>query len=108
VAIGSLIWGKDGNLYGTTSDGGTGGYGTLFEISPTGAFTSLHSFDRVNDGSLPVAALTQDRGGNLYGTTEYDGGAGHGSGTVFKLAPDGTLSVIHAFNDYDAFGSNPA
>ena len=105
---GSLIWGKDGNLYGTTSDGGSNGYGTIFEISPAGAFTSLHSFDRLNDGSIPLAALTEDRSGNLYGTTKYDGGAGHGSGTVFRLAPDGTFSVIRTFNDYDAIGSHPA
>jgi uncharacterized repeat protein (TIGR03803 family) len=104
---GSLMWGKDGNLYGTTSGGGSNGDGTIFEISPAGVFTSLHSFDSFNDGSVPLAALIQDKSGNLYGTTKYDGGAGHGSGTVFMLAPDRTFSAIFAFNDYDAFGSHP-
>jgi uncharacterized repeat protein (TIGR03803 family) len=74
----------NGNLYGTTAGGGTnGGYGTVFQISSTGALTSLYSFTGGNDGANPQAGLVQTSDGNLYGTTA-DGGQGI-AGTVFRL-----------------------
>jgi uncharacterized repeat protein (TIGR03803 family) len=90
----ALVQGTDGNLYGTTPGGGAAGYGTVFEITPAGALTTLHSFDRT-DGAQPGAALVQGSDGNFYGTT-YLGGAA-GLGTVFKMSPAGTLTTLHSF-----------
>jgi uncharacterized repeat protein (TIGR03803 family) len=89
-----------GNLYGTTLEGGgsgCGGYGcgTVFKIAPDGAETVLYVFQGGTDGSYPQAGLLRDNRGNLYGTTQYDGA--HNGGTVFRIAPDGTESVIYAF-----------
>jgi uncharacterized repeat protein (TIGR03803 family) len=71
-------------LYGTTTNGGPGKGGTVFELDPnTGHIKVLHSFSGV-DGADPVGALHTHKG-MLYGTT-YAGGAG-GTGTIFKLAP---------------------
>jgi uncharacterized repeat protein (TIGR03803 family) len=79
-----LVQGSDGNFYGTTYEGGTIGYGTVFQISPSGNYTNLYSFgSSPNDGVYPQATLVQGSDGNFYGTT-YEGGA-YNYGTVFKL-----------------------
>jgi uncharacterized repeat protein (TIGR03803 family) len=78
-----LIQGTDGDFYGTTSVGGANSEGTVFEITPTGMLTTLHSFDGT-DGGDPVAALVQDTNGMFYGTTVSGGGVG--DGTVFSLS----------------------
>ena len=84
-----LIFDAAGNLYSTTSLGGTYGEGTAFELTPTGGgrWTEavLHSFGSGTDGSSPSAVLIFDAAGNLYGTT-YAGGP-YGGGTVFELTP---------------------
>src|SRR6185369_4971707 len=69
--------------------------------------TSLHSFPAdPGDGALPQGGLIADATGNLYGTT-LGGGIGNGYGTVFKLTPAGTESVLHAFTGGDgAFPGN--
>ena len=100
-----LVQATDGNLYGTTSGGGTScsalpGCGTVFKITPSGSFTTLYSFcaqggASCTDGNEPAAALVQASDGNLYGTTFY-GGAWH-SGTVFKITLGGVLTTIHSF-----------
>lgn len=86
-----LLFDAMGNLYGTAQYGGTGGYGTAFELSPNGSgdWTAkpLHSFGR-KDGQNPEAALIFDNLGNLYSTTPY--GGQNLWGTVFKLSPDGS------------------
>jgi uncharacterized repeat protein (TIGR03803 family) len=90
-----LIGDEAGNLYGTTYSGGSNNCGTVFEIAPNGAETVLYSFRGGNDGENPEAGLIADSAGNLYGTTLV-GGSG-GFGTVFKLAPNGTETVLHTF-----------
>jgi uncharacterized repeat protein (TIGR03803 family) len=95
-----LIADKIGNLYGTTTAGGPNGYGTVFELTPDGTETVLYSFKAGNDGNFPIGGVNMDKTGNLYGTTTYGGGPhckGEGCGTVFKLAPDGTETVLFAF-----------
>lgn len=91
-----LVQGFNGNFYGTTYSGGANGEGTVFEITPAGTLTVLHSFgSQTNDGTRPYAGLVQATNGNLYGTT-YSGGA-NGYGTVFQITPDGALTTLYSF-----------
>jgi uncharacterized repeat protein (TIGR03803 family) len=91
VPIPALVQGTDGNFYGTTQWEGanpscTYGCGTIFSMTPSGAFTTLHNFCTTSgcvDGATPVAALTQDTNGKFYGTTAYGGTSN--DGTVFSL-----------------------
>jgi hypothetical protein len=93
-----LIADANGNLFGTTSNGGIGadpGYGTVFEIVNKGSaatpdyttgFTTLYSFTWTgSDGANPIAGLIADANGDLFGTTSLGGSSG-GYGTVFELA----------------------
>ncbi len=94
----NLIVDRAGNLYGTTYLGGSGGgYGTVYKLARNGTETVLHAFQGA-DGSMPAAGVVMDATGNLYGTTEYGGDSpSEGYGTVFKLSPDGTHTVLHSF-----------
>jgi len=111
--FGGLVQATNGNFYGTTFGGGANGAGTVFEITPGGTLTTLHSFTGYpSDGANPVAALVQATDGNFYGTTPYGGantqfcgGFGAGCGTVFKITPSGTLTTLHSFDSTD--GSDP-
>src|SRR5271157_153214 len=101
-----LVMDRAGNLYGTGQTGGANGQGTVFKLSPSGAETLLYTFgSQSGDGSYPFAGLVLDETGNLYGTT-YSGGA-NGGGTVFKLAPTGTETVLYSFGSRSGDGSNP-
>jgi len=90
------IQGTDGNFYGTTTVG-TGGtaHGTVYKVSPAGAFTVLYQFDNTH-GSFPLAPLIQAKDGNFYGTTR-DGGTA-GLGTAFKITSAGALTVLYNFD----------
>ena len=91
-----LVQGSDGNFYGTTGAGGTSDDGTVFKITPSGTETVLHAFAKSgSDGETPYAGLIQGSDGNFYGTT-YFGGA-NGLGTVFKVTPSGTETVLYSF-----------
>ncbi|HEY2474255.1 MAG TPA: choice-of-anchor tandem repeat GloVer-containing protein [Candidatus Cybelea sp.] len=83
-----------GALYGTTIDGGTHTFGTVFVRTATGVKT-LYSFKGGSDGSGPTGALVPF-GGKLYGTTEYGGPAG--DGTVFNISATGHEQVVYSFN----------
>jgi uncharacterized repeat protein (TIGR03803 family) len=118
--MGSLIFDSNGNLYGTTSQGGAGGCldasgyyigcGIVFELSPSAnSWTekTIYNFVPSNhDGQSPMADLIFDSAGNLYGTTKFGGywnaGYGIGLGTVFTLQPRGngtwSESIIYAFD----------
>jgi uncharacterized repeat protein (TIGR03803 family) len=101
-----LILDKTGNLYGTTYVGGANGYGTVFKITPTGTETVLHSFAFDGaDGFNPYAALVFDKTGNLYGTTVL--GGVNELGTVFKITPTGTETVLHSFANDGTDGYYP-
>ncbi len=94
----SLIQASDGNFYGTTASGGTQacivGCGTVFQITPDGAFTTLYRFSGP-DGSAPDAGVIQAGDGDFYGTTS--GGGTNGGGTIFKITSAGTLTVLYNF-----------
>jgi uncharacterized repeat protein (TIGR03803 family) len=91
-----LVQAVDGNLYGTTLTGGAKGYGTVFKVTPSGAFTTLHSFCSQSgcpDGEFPQTGLVQATNGNLYGTTIV--GGAYGTGTIFEITPGGTLTTLY-------------
>ncbi|HEX3432189.1 MAG TPA: choice-of-anchor tandem repeat GloVer-containing protein [Rhizomicrobium sp.] len=106
---GGLVRDGNGNLYGTTEYGsGTGcggsGCGTVFEVTPKGKETILYQFTGGSDGQWPLASLVRDGTGNLYGMTKLGGGTG--GGTVFKIATDGSETILHAFTGGND-GSSP-
>jgi uncharacterized repeat protein (TIGR03803 family) len=88
-----LVENADGMFYGTTASGGQCTLcGTVFRLSPGGAFQVLYAFEPDSDtGRWPVASLVADAAGNLYGTTALTRGA------VFQITPDGDVTVLHAF-----------
>jgi len=99
--VGGLVLDQAGNLYGATGTGGSGGGGTVYELSPSGGgwtFSLLYSFTATGYDPGPLNTLTLDAAGNLYGAT-YGGGA-FGYGTAFKLTHrDGswTYTDLHDF-----------
>lgn len=92
-----LAQGRNGNLYGTASSGGTNGNGVVFEMTAEGKLTVLHDFDRT-DGDYPQAPLLLSTDGSFYGTT-YDGGSGYESyGTIFKISGGGKFKSLFSFD----------
>jgi uncharacterized repeat protein (TIGR03803 family) len=107
---GTLVRDAKGNLYGTTEYGGNlkvqcvgmPGCGVVFKISPSGRETVLHRFTGKADGGQPLAGLTMDSTGNLYGTTAGGGKSGCnyfavGCGVVFKIDSTGKYTVLYRF-----------
>jgi uncharacterized repeat protein (TIGR03803 family) len=102
--LAALVQGSDGNLYGTTWDGGANGEGMVFSITPAGVETVLYSFGATKtDGTGPQATLIQDSDGNFLGTTP-SGGA-NGDGTVFKVTPAGVETVLYSFGASQSDGT---
>jgi uncharacterized repeat protein (TIGR03803 family) len=114
---GNLVMDAAGNLYGTTVYGGIYEYGAVFKLAQSSGKwreTVIQSFTGRGDGATPVAGLTFDSTGNLYGTTQQGGDLGRcggdGCGTVFKLVPNSNggwnETVLHDFFDHP--GDSPA
>ena len=108
-----LVWDAFGNLYGTTEGGGQYGGGTVFELTPLdGAWTEtiIHSFGFGDDGITPIAAVTFDNSGNLYGTASEGGGSENG-GIVFELSLSSggnwTETLVHQFHPRQGDGGQP-
>jgi uncharacterized repeat protein (TIGR03803 family) len=101
---GSLPWGglvlaTNGNFYGTTSEAGANGWGTIFKITPKASLTPLYSFcaqTNCTDGAAPVIGLVQASDGNFYGTTQTAAIFGN-SGTIFKITPGRKFTTLHTF-----------
>jgi uncharacterized repeat protein (TIGR03803 family) len=108
-----LTWDPLGNLYGTTS-GAMMGRGAVFELSPgpTGwtekvLYTFCPNFPHCSDGRQPMAGVTFDKSGNLYGTTQFGGhGGGEGWGIAYELSPtlggDWRETAVHLFSSSSA------
>ncbi len=95
-----LTQGADGNFYGTTYHGGTRGCGTVFQISPSGVYTSLYSFESNHpDGCASRNQLVQGSDGNFYGTT-YDS-------TVFRISAGGNETNLFSLISSPANGNDP-
>jgi uncharacterized repeat protein (TIGR03803 family) len=98
----SVIFDKAGKLYGSAYAGGTHGYGTVFQLKPSGSSwteNTVYAFQSASDGGSPFGGVVFDNAGNLYGATS-GGGPGSG-GTVYELMPaDGswTFGVVYSFN----------
>ncbi len=108
--IAGLVRDPQGNLYGTTNQGGAPGCfglgcGTVFEVTQSGTETVLYAFTGAVDGENPVAALVQDAKGNLYGTTGQ--GGAQCCGTVFQITPSDTQTVLFNFSFMDGSGPGP-
>jgi uncharacterized repeat protein (TIGR03803 family) len=86
---GGVVFDAQGNFYGTTVSGGTGGAGTVYKMTPSGGgwtLSTIYNFQGGADGSVPITELKFDHAGNLYGTTIV---GGVGNGNIFRLMPAG-------------------
>ena len=90
-----LAQGRDGNLYGTMPKGGTFNFGTFFKATTGGIVSVPYTFDGNNgNGRVPRSGVTLGTDGYLYGATLSGGQA---AGTIFKIAPAGTISTLYSF-----------
>ncbi|HTA25471.1 MAG TPA: choice-of-anchor tandem repeat GloVer-containing protein [Terriglobales bacterium] len=114
---GPVIFDAIGNLYGTTIFGGTGEWGTVFQLIPNqdGSWTenTLYNFTDGLDGGYPSGGVTIDNFGNLYGEAQQGGSFAcpeSGCGTLYKLSPQSgsnwQFSVVHVFNGLDGSKGN--
>jgi uncharacterized repeat protein (TIGR03803 family) len=108
----ALVQGSDGNIYGTTTIGGTDGvndgYGTIFKITQAGTLTTLYSFPGYTQ---PSSALVEGADGNFYGTTAAGGSGTYGAGgTFFTVTPSGSVTTLYNFCSLNhcADGQQPA
>ncbi|MGC2272343.1 MAG: choice-of-anchor tandem repeat GloVer-containing protein [Candidatus Sulfotelmatobacter sp.] len=93
----SLLQATDGNLYGTTRNGGANGHGTVYQLTLAGAFKTIYKFCKsgtCSDGANP-AGLVQGLDGNFYGVTTSGGANGYGD--VFKVTAHGGFTVLYSF-----------
>ncbi|HLY01087.1 MAG TPA: choice-of-anchor tandem repeat GloVer-containing protein [Candidatus Cybelea sp.] len=103
IAVGGL-------LYGTTQQGGGGGHGSVYSVTPSGTVNVVYSFGGGTDGELPYSGVTWYKG-RLYGTTPYGGGTtcsyyGTGCGTVYEVSRSGNEKVLYRFAG-GTDGANP-
>ncbi len=101
LPYGTLVQGRDGNFYGTTS-AIENHSGEVYRVTPDGTLTTLAIFN-IGNGATPQAGLVQGNDGNFYGTC-YTGGPS-GAGTVFKITTNGVLTTLVAFDNQ--IGVNP-
>jgi uncharacterized repeat protein (TIGR03803 family) len=93
---GILVQGRNGNFYGTTALGGTGNFGTVFEMTTQGKLLTLHNFTYY-DGYLPIGMIL-GKDGNFYGVATAGGPNGYG--TIFKMTPTGAFTLLYTFSTH--------
>lgn len=101
----ALTLGTDGYFYGITGGGGTFGAGTIYKMDTAGNVTVIYNFTGGSDGRSP-SPLIEGRDGNFYGTARYNGAPScnyPGCGTIFKITPSGTFTLLHQFDGADGF-----
>jgi len=103
---GGLAIDKDGNLYGSTDDGGSSGYGTVFKMAPDGTLTTLYSFTGGTDGGYPEGDMLL-KGTSLYSTVTGGGNQSCGCGGIYEITAKGKERMLEAFtatsgNEYAA------
>jgi uncharacterized repeat protein (TIGR03803 family) len=101
--FGGVVQDAQGNLYGTTNSAGSFGFGTVWEVSPTGIETVLYNFSGTDGANPAYGSLLLDNAGNLYGVTAYGGTSG--DGVIFRIAAGGSFTLLHNFTGAD--GSLP-
>lgn len=111
MPVAGITLDKAGNLYGTTSAGGSYGYGTIFKLThANSAWTEsiLHNFQNGTDGAVPYAGLVFDRAGNLYGAAAEGGVGSDVGGTIFQLTPangNWKFNVLYSLPGWDISGT---
>ena len=107
--LGGVTLDEHGNMYGTTSGFGPLSAGTIYRLSPHGAFRVMHVFGSVaNDGSMAIGSLARDAKGNFYGVTLQGGPYVDSMGTFFRIRPNGGYSILHDFGNGEGMpGSAP-
>jgi uncharacterized repeat protein (TIGR03803 family) len=95
VPSSGVTLGTDGNYYGAALNGGANGWGTLFRVTPSGAFTALYSFTGAADGATPNG-LMADGHGDFFGTTA-NGGA-NTNGALFEWTAAGAVLPLYSFS----------
>jgi uncharacterized repeat protein (TIGR03803 family) len=100
---GGLALDKDGNIYGSTGDGGSHGHGTVFKLTSGGALTTLYNFTGGTDGASPEGDMLL-AGNKLYSTTSEGGDPTCQCGVVYEITASGKERVLHAFNGSDGGG----
>lgn len=99
-----LVLASNGNFYGTTAGGGAHSHGTIFEMTPAGALTTIHSFAGA-DGAGPSGSLIQATNRNIYGVTLV--GGTQGDGAIFEITLSGKLTTLYSFGSHKGDGANP-
>jgi uncharacterized repeat protein (TIGR03803 family) len=94
--VSGLIQGTDGNFYGQTEQGGSGGVGVIFKMSATGSFTPLYSLQAYQDGGYPQGKLVEGSDGHFYGLGAFDGNGE--AGTMFSIDSSGNFTVLYSFD----------
>jgi uncharacterized repeat protein (TIGR03803 family) len=99
----NIVQDSKGNLFGTTTFGGSNNWGTVFEITSTNQYIVLQSFDFNHQN--PLAGLILANDGNLYGVNQ---GAGRNGGNIVEINPAGVVTPVYTFGECDASGYNPS
>jgi uncharacterized repeat protein (TIGR03803 family) len=108
AADGGFLYGgldidSDGNLYGSTVDGGAHGFGTVFKLTPDGTLTTLYNFTGGADGASPEGDMLR-AGKNLYSTASGGGSATCQCGVIYEIKSTGKERVLHTFLGSDGGG----
>ncbi len=107
VPTNALMQTADGNFYGVTQSGGSNSFGSVFRLTPAGAFSTVYSFTGGADGKFPNGPLVQSLDGSLYGTTRHNKFNGFEFyGVVFKVTTNGAFTKLYMLNSGD--GHYPA